>query len=224
MDILKQMVSNDSRIKVIRNDKNYGTYISKNIGIKYAKGEFITFNDSDDISISTRIKTQITFLKKNTKYGGCVCGFFSRSKKKIAIAEITLFLRHLVIDEVGFFDSVRVGADTEYRRRLEICNIDIFFIKKYLYTCLDRLMECNNVGKCNSLTVSEKIGIKSNIRHNYRKHFNYFHEVLKNNLKLKYLPFPLKNRPYIVKYANDDDKSYMEPELSDIMIKHLDKL
>jgi hypothetical protein len=47
MNILRQFAKKDKRIKVIRNDKNYGTYISKNIGIKYAKGEFITFNDAD---------------------------------------------------------------------------------------------------------------------------------------------------------------------------------
>ena len=38
----------DERIKVINNDKNYGAGISRLNGIKSAKGDYITFLDSDD--------------------------------------------------------------------------------------------------------------------------------------------------------------------------------
>jgi hypothetical protein len=223
MNILRQFAKKDKRIKVIRNDKNYGTYISKNIGIKYAKGEFITFNDADDISISTRIEEQINFMKSNKKYSGCVCGFFSRSKKKLAMAEITLFVRKNIINEIGYFESVRVGADTEYRKRLEICGYKIHFLKKYLYSCLDRFIE-NSSGKETSLTREKRVGINSNIRNLYRKYFTYYHDLLKIDNSLKYMNFPLITRKYVVRYQNPEDKIYMEPKLTEIMRKHIESL
>ena len=35
------------------------------------------------------------------------------------MACISLLIRREVIDEIGFFDSLRVGADTEYIERIE---------------------------------------------------------------------------------------------------------
>ena len=38
----------DQRIRVIHNEKNLGAGLSRNMGIKSAKGEYIAFCDSDD--------------------------------------------------------------------------------------------------------------------------------------------------------------------------------
>lgn len=48
LDILNQYANKDSRIKIIKNSKNKGQGFSRNIGIKYATGEYIGFVDSDD--------------------------------------------------------------------------------------------------------------------------------------------------------------------------------
>ena len=49
MNIIHENISHDNRIKIIQNKKNYGVSISRNIGLKHAKGEYIFFIDSDDI-------------------------------------------------------------------------------------------------------------------------------------------------------------------------------
>ena len=47
LQICREKASKDSRVKII-NKKNEGQGYARNIGIDRAKGEFITFVDSDD--------------------------------------------------------------------------------------------------------------------------------------------------------------------------------
>lgn len=66
----------DKRIKLINNPKNLGLAASLNKGLKVTKGDYIARMDADDISLPNRLKTQIDFLKKNTKVD--VCGTWVR--------------------------------------------------------------------------------------------------------------------------------------------------
>lgn len=47
-DIINEMIAKDSRITIISNPQNIGAGASRNIGIKHACGEYISFVDSDD--------------------------------------------------------------------------------------------------------------------------------------------------------------------------------
>lgn len=55
----------NSRIKLIQNKENLGPYVSANIGLKHAKGEFIARLDADDISESLRLEKEVDFLNNN---------------------------------------------------------------------------------------------------------------------------------------------------------------
>jgi teichuronic acid biosynthesis glycosyltransferase TuaG len=57
---------NDPRITVFNFEKNQGVVKSRNILFSAAKGELITFQDADDLSMPSRIEKQVQFLKKNT--------------------------------------------------------------------------------------------------------------------------------------------------------------
>jgi glycosyltransferase involved in cell wall biosynthesis len=46
--VVEKMMLADSRIRLIRNEKNLGAQAARNAGIKAAKGEWIAFLDSDD--------------------------------------------------------------------------------------------------------------------------------------------------------------------------------
>ena len=51
--------------KLIINKKTLGPGLSRNIGIKYAKGKFIAFCDADDTWKKNKLFEQINFMKKN---------------------------------------------------------------------------------------------------------------------------------------------------------------
>ncbi|MGR6648211.1 glycosyltransferase family 2 protein, partial [Avibacterium paragallinarum] len=57
--ILKDMELKNSKIRVYQSIKNQGTYNIRNEMIKLAKGEYITFHDSDDFALPTRIDEQV---------------------------------------------------------------------------------------------------------------------------------------------------------------------
>jgi glycosyltransferase involved in cell wall biosynthesis len=52
----------DPRIRFIRHEKNRGVSVARNIGIKAARGEFIAFNDSDDIWLPQNLELKVKLL------------------------------------------------------------------------------------------------------------------------------------------------------------------
>ena len=64
--IIKEFKKHDDRIKYIKLEKNSGASISRNTGIKNAKGRFIAFVDSDDLWEPEKLEIQISYmLEKN---------------------------------------------------------------------------------------------------------------------------------------------------------------
>ena len=53
------------KIKIVRNKKNLGAGISRNVGTKLAKGRYITFLDSDDLWDKNFLKKTLQFIKYN---------------------------------------------------------------------------------------------------------------------------------------------------------------
>lgn len=54
----------DSRIRILKNDRNRGIAFSRNRGIEEARGEYIALMDDDDLAPLYRLKTEIDFLEK----------------------------------------------------------------------------------------------------------------------------------------------------------------
>ena len=63
-EFIKFITENDNRITVVKTDKNSGTAVARNIGLKLAKGRYITFLDSDDLLDSNYLECQLEFIKK----------------------------------------------------------------------------------------------------------------------------------------------------------------
>ena len=59
---------NKDNIKIIFNEKNNKTYYSRNIALQYCSGDFITFQDADDISLYDRIEKQVTYSVNNKSH------------------------------------------------------------------------------------------------------------------------------------------------------------
>ena len=65
LNFLRKNFSNNSKIRIIINDRNLGAGLSRNKGIAVAKGRYVGFIDADDLWSKEKISKQITFMKKN---------------------------------------------------------------------------------------------------------------------------------------------------------------
>jgi len=63
LEIINKIIYKKKNTKLINNKKNIGAGFSRNIGIKYAKGSFLAFLDSDDRWSKDKLKIQIKFMK-----------------------------------------------------------------------------------------------------------------------------------------------------------------
>lgn len=63
--MLQRIEKQDSRIKIVMNEKNMGLALSMNHGFEYAEGDIIARIDADDISFPDRFEKQIDCLTRN---------------------------------------------------------------------------------------------------------------------------------------------------------------
>ena len=62
---VKELTKGNSRVTVLQTPKNGGTAIARNIGLKHARGRYITFLDSDDLLDSNYLECQLEFMKEH---------------------------------------------------------------------------------------------------------------------------------------------------------------
>ena len=65
VQIVESYVKKDSRIKLFKLEKNCGAGVARNNSIKFAKGRYITFCDSDDHWKKNKLELQLKFMQEN---------------------------------------------------------------------------------------------------------------------------------------------------------------
>lgn len=58
----------DRRIRVYKNEKNWGAAVCRNIALRKANGRWIAFLDSDDLWKPDKLKKQVAFMKNNNYF------------------------------------------------------------------------------------------------------------------------------------------------------------
>jgi ABC-type polysaccharide/polyol phosphate transport system ATPase subunit/cellulose synthase/poly-beta-1,6-N-acetylglucosamine synthase-like glycosyltransferase len=118
---------NDSRIKYHRVSVNQGTYPCRNHGVNLAKGEYITFADSDDWNHPCRIEFAVKDLEENGAH--MTHGRYIRMKadgsmnidggRPARFALMAMFWRSKILKKVfgGFDGRARTAADSELYER-----------------------------------------------------------------------------------------------------------
>jgi glycosyltransferase involved in cell wall biosynthesis len=121
----------DSRVRVMRTPRNQGTYAAKNLGLATARGEFVTCHDSDDWSHPRKLELQMETLAEKPSSLSVISHWVRTSADLMFQAfsaggflcyenlSSMLYRREPVGNLVGFYDAVRTGADSEFRKRLE---------------------------------------------------------------------------------------------------------
>jgi len=72
LKVISEFTDDDDRILLLKNKKNEGVAATRNRGIEIAKGEFIAFMDSDDISLPQRFEKQVKIFCSHKEV--IVCG------------------------------------------------------------------------------------------------------------------------------------------------------
>ena len=65
LDFVKNQLKKIKKKNVIQNKKILGSGLSRNKGIKKAKGKYVAFCDADDIWFKNKLKIQLNFMEKN---------------------------------------------------------------------------------------------------------------------------------------------------------------
>jgi len=136
--IIKQFIDeNNLKIKYIRNVQNLEISNSRNVGIKNANGDFITFIDDDDLILPDKIEKQIKSLI-GTKKKICYCGDIWLEDDKILKHGLQCsknvsfeqgsgvfgLFHKTIFEEIG-------GYDTYFKRSAEDTDFLIRVNKKY---------------------------------------------------------------------------------------------
>lgn len=139
---------NDSRVSLYRCSKNCGPYVCKNEMILVAQGEFITMQDSDDTSDKNRIAEQVKAMRDTNVVACSVSTYRNNTKENYKYCLAAVMYRRCVFSDIGYFDSIRYGADSEFnaRTRAFYNSKQIVSVNKYMYfagfsnDCLTSLM------------------------------------------------------------------------------------
>lgn len=131
LEVIKQIASQDNRVKIVDLPVNIGTFSAKNIGAKYATGDFLTCHDSDDWAHPQKIESQITPLLFDSE-------LIATTSQWVRVDDLgryhvrqvhpyiqqnpasVLFHREKIMQETGLWHNVRTGADSEFLERLKL--------------------------------------------------------------------------------------------------------
>lgn len=146
--IAQSFARQDSRFKAIRMPENRGAYVARNYGLSIAKGEFVTLHDADDWSHPLKIEKQARCLIDRSELIACTSRgarvsedlVFSRLTGQGQLLQINMsslmFRRKTVLKQLGYWDSVRFGADSEFISRIKMFfgNSAVYNIKDAVYS------------------------------------------------------------------------------------------
>jgi len=85
---LENEYKKNPKIKIIKNLNNLGAGISRNIGIKHASGEIISFLDADDYWLPEKLNKQLKFMNENN-YDFTFCDYEKKLSEKKNIKVIS---------------------------------------------------------------------------------------------------------------------------------------
>lgn len=158
---------NSDRIIYIRNEKNLGGSLSRNVGINASHGEYITFLDDDDEYMPAKVEKQLDFMLKTGcdlsfsnmimyRLDGKVCDF--RDHKGIKSFDNDTLLRyHLTrnlsgtpsfmfkadkLKEIGGFKDAKMGQDFF----LMLISIEAGLKIRYFNSCEVKVYKHNDGG------------------------------------------------------------------------------
>nr|WP_136251671.1 glycosyltransferase [Ningiella ruwaisensis] len=119
---------NGKEFKLEIKNRNAGAYSARNHGMSIATGDFLTVHDADDYSHPQKIALQAEAIEKYKKQASVsswvrcseelVFQHWRVEESLIHRNVSSLMISRKIFDELGYWDQVRFGADTEYYERV----------------------------------------------------------------------------------------------------------
>jgi hypothetical protein len=130
-EIVAAIAREDDRIRYLRLPCNAGTYVAKNVGLRHARGDFVTCHDADDWAHPDRIARQAqplcddAGLMFTTSYWVRIQDdgiYHARPVHPLMRLNPAspMFRKNAVLHRAGVWDCVRTGADSEFHARLRL--------------------------------------------------------------------------------------------------------
>lgn len=173
---------NDKRIVYIRLDQRQGAAHARNIGIKMSTGEYIAFQDSDDIWKCNKLEIQTEYISETNcdvvfcpyyriyqndysnlipnprlySYNTLESSIKTVLQKTNVIGTPTILMHRDVTENIGGFDeSISKYEDYEYVIRI-VQNYKIGFVQKPL---VDSYLQADSITNCKDIEWDAYIGI-----------------------------------------------------------------
>jgi len=202
---VRACAKHDPRIRQLRSPSNRGTYWCKNLGLLHATGEFVTFQDSDDLSAEHRLALQHAALQAfpdrvavMTRYqriepsGRVLRGRLSTERPGLVTA---MFRRSAVLQQFGFFDSVRVSADDELIARIRAAGGRILTLPSTSYFARHVPGSLTTTAET-AVTAIDGRAQRSPAREAYWQGVLAWHARIRAGEESPYMPFPLTRRRF----------------------------
>ncbi|WOI58448.1 glycosyltransferase family A protein [Palleronia sp. LCG004] len=120
----------DARIRPLSTALNGGTYLAKNLGIAHARGDVVAFCDADDIWTPDHLSAHMALMTERPDVAMSSSNWLRIFEdgtieippggKIVERCPHSTMMRREVFERLGFFDSVRIGADREFFRRVTL--------------------------------------------------------------------------------------------------------
>lgn len=127
--VLEEMARLDSRLRIVRSDRNRGAYPARNLGLSQARGQYVTVADSDDWHHPEKIEQQVACLMANPHLIATMSAGLRATEDLTPVARARPYYKHAnlsslmfprlkIMETLGAWNAVRFGADTEFFNRL----------------------------------------------------------------------------------------------------------
>ncbi len=128
-EVADSIAAGDPRVRVLRQPVNGGAYAARNRGLAEADGEFVTTHDADDWSHPERIARQVAVLSSHPDVIGVLTDWvrttpdlrvtpgWRLSPDPFSLNCSSFLFRSRITTEIGGWDEVRFGADSEFISR-----------------------------------------------------------------------------------------------------------
>ena len=110
VNIVESFLSKSEKIKLFQNEINLGDYPNRNRGVSYAKGEFISFVDSDDKLHPNTIKTLVQSLSSKPDFNFAMT--WQHSKERFELAGFDALRKHFFE-----FNFLNIGPGETFFRK-----------------------------------------------------------------------------------------------------------